>query len=491
MAPNKKKKKPVSNPARGFATTSTASKPKVNVAKEVESGVLLDISENHAAPISADAGIPTKKPSNEEQEKALHELTPEELESQLENSGLQILVEKHGEKTKKEASRQILRLQTEKRLLRSQADYLGIRQWLPPEIMQIITDMLQANEDSNGFLKATPDSNHASADLCEDDLLIKLWTLKRILPMLGFQEQRTDLAIRHLLTAMAISGPQSLASGKEPLWGLDESLAWLGLNSELVDLPRFEGREGQSRGAADQNPSGILANTPDTTPAQSRPESSLSKDCPPQQLQIDEDSTFSSASDLDSDAEPEQLVRKYLELQSRLHDVSPELTENDARRQRGKSKHSVVNGDMDSSTKRRIERIRAKIHKIKSDLLFDEDEANGRWADIRIDLAQEAAERKRLGIRSDTEQKITPSIQSDNHQAESQEDDVTDGMLSDFFSSLPETTTDPVTGSSIISTANQEGKNVEIRDFGKWTGMSPRRALEEACRARWDLRPMN
>ena len=485
MAPNKKKKKPVSNPARGFATTSTASKPKVDAAKELESGVLLDTPENHAAPVNADAGTLTEKPSNEDREKALHELTPEELESQLENSGLQILVEKHGEKVKKESSRQVLRLQTEKRLLRSQADHLSIRQWLPPEIMQIITDMLQAKEDSNGFLKAIPDSNNATTDLCEDDLLIKLWVLKRVLPMLGFQEQMTDRAIRHLLKAMTKSGFQSLASGKEPVWGVDECLAWLGSNSEPIDLPRFESREGQSRGSADQKRSGILADTPDTTPTQSRPESPLSKDCPPRQVQVDEDSTVSSGSDSDSDLEPEQLVRKYLELQSRLHDISPELTEEDARRQRrGKSKQSVVNGDMDSSRKRRIERIRAKIHKIKSDLLFDEVEANGRWADIRIDLAQEAAERKRLGIRNGLEQKVTPIIQSNNYPAKSQEDDVTDGMLSDFFSSLPETVTDPVTGSSIISTADKEGRNVEIRDFGKWTGVSPRRALEEACRAR-------
>ena len=485
MAPSKKKKKPASNPARGFATTSTASKPKVDVAKEFESGVLLDIPEKYATPINADAGTLTEKPSNEEREKALHELTPEELESQLENSGLQILIEKHGEKTNKEASRQVFRLQTERRLLRSQADHLSIRQWLPPEIMQLITDMLQAKDDSNGILKTTPGSNNATTDLCEDDLLIKLWALKRILLMLGFQDRMTDLAICHSLAATPNPCLQSLASGKEPVWGLDECLAWLGLNSELLDLPRFEGREGQSRGAADQKRSGIGANTPDTTPAQSRPESPLGKDYPPQQLQIDEDSTLSSASDSDSDVEPEQLVRKYLELQSQLHDISPELTENHAKQQRrGKSKQPVVNGVMDSSRERRIERIRAKIHRIKSDLLFDEDEANGRWADIRIDLAQEAAERKRLGIRKDTEQKVTPTTQSNNHQAKSQQEDVTDDILSDFFSSLPETVTDPVTGSSIISTANQEGRNVEIRDFGKWTGVSPRRALEEACRAR-------
>ena len=493
MAPNKKKKKPASNPARGFATISTASKSKNDGAKELQGGARLDTEDDDTLSTVAENRVRTENSVTKEREKPLDELTPEELESQLEESGLQILVENHGEKMKKVISRQVLRIQSEKRLLRSQAEQLSIRQWLPPEIMQIIIDLLQAQEDSNGYLKTHLDSNDAATDLSDDDLLMKLWTLKRILPLLGFPEQRTDLALRHIVRTVTKAGPQSLALSKDSIWGLDECLAWLALNSEPIELPKFEGREGLSHYSADQQPSGLSTDTPASTPTDSRPESPLGKEHPPQQSQTDEDSTPSSASDSDSDAEPEQLVTKYLRLQSRLHEISPDLTGNDARRQRrGKGKHPIIGGNTDSSTKRRIERLRAKIHKVKSDLLFDEDKANSRWADIRMDLAQEAAERKTLGIRNDGDQeRATPTVRSNKNLPESNDDDdEMDGMLSTFFSGLPDTATDPTTGLSIISTA-QEGSNVEIRDFGKWTGMNPRRVLEEACKARWDFHFVN
>lgn len=488
MAPNKKKKKPASNPARGFATTSTASKPKHDVAKELDGGVPLDSPDAHDFATTAEDNIRKEVSSSKEPEKALCELTPEELESQLEQSSLQLLVESHGEKTKKEVSRQVSRLQTERRLLRSQAEYLGIRQWLPPEIMQIITDLLQAEEVASGHLQAIFDGNKPATDLSEDEILIKLWTLKRLLPLLGFPEQKTDLALRYLLKAMNKSGSQSLSRGKESMWGLDECLAWLALVSEPADLPRFDSREGQSHNSAGQERSVIITTTPATTPSDSRPESPFGEQHPPQQPQVpDEDSSPSSASDPDSDVEPENMVTRYLALQTRLHEISPELTKIDAKQQRrGKGKRPIINGNRDSSSKRKIERLTAKIHKIKSDLLFDEDEANSRWGEMRDDLAQDAAERKRLGIKNDGEQqKVTSTARSNAKFVESNDgDDDVDNMLGGFFTSLPDTTTDPATGLSIMSIASQEGSTVEIRDFGKWTGMSPRRVLEEACKAR-------
>lgn len=488
MAPNKKKKKPASNPARGFATTSTASKPKHDEAKELEGAVELGNPNTLAFSATAEEPLQKKCTSSRESEKELGELTPEELESRLEDSGLQILVESYGERTKKDVSRQMSRLQTEKRLLRSQAEHLGVRQWLPPEIMQVITDLLQAQVYSKRELLASPNSIRSTSDFSEDDLLIKLWTLKRLLPLLGFSQQRTDLVLRHLLTSMDKLGAQSISSGKESVWALDECLTWLALDCEQTDLPRFDGRGGQPNGSADQQRSGLMTDTPVATFTDTSPDSSLGNDHTPQQpLSPDGDSSLSSASESDSDAEPEHLVTRYLELQSRLYKINPELTEADARRQRrGKGKHPIGTGNLDSTSKRRTERLTAKIQKIKSDLLFDEDKANGRWANIRIDLAQETAERKKLGISSDGEQKkVMSPVQSNANLAESHDgDDDVDGMLGAFFTSLPDATTDPATGLSIMSTKSQEGTDVEIRDFGKWTGLSPRRVLEEACKAR-------
>ena len=488
---NKKKKKPASNPARGFATTSTASKPKTDEANKLEGGVELGNSDILASSATAEEPLQTKCISGRESEKELGELTPEELESRLEDSGLQILVESYGEKTTKNVSRQLSRLQTEKRLLRSQAEHLSIRQWLPPEIMQIITDLLQAQVNSKGDLQANSNSIRSTFHFSEDDLLIKLWTLKRLLPLLGFSQQWTDSALRHLLTLMDKLGTQSISSGKESIWGLDECLTWLALNCEQTDLPRFDGRDGRSNGSANQQHSGSMTDTSVATFTDTSHESPLADDDTPQgPLTPDRDTSLSSASESDSDAEPEHLGTRYLEVQSRVHEISPDLTQMDARRQRrGKGKHSVVTDHLDSTSKRRIERLTAKIQKIKSDLLFDEDKANSKWANIRIDLAQETAERKKLGIRSDGQQnKIMPTVQSKATLAESHDgnDDV-DGMLGAFFTGLPDAIADPATGLSIMSTKSQEGTNVEIRDFGKWTGLSPRRVLEEACKARFDF----
>ena len=487
MAPNKKKKKPASNPARGFATTSTASKTKDNGAQEFENAVQSEVSSAPVLPESVEKGIRTEDSSNREPEKALHELTPEELESQLEDASLQNLVEIHGEKTKKSVSRQVSRIQTEKRLLRSQAEHLGIRQWLPTEIIQIITDLLQAQDNIKGSLQEVFESNKVATCLSEDDLLIKLWALKTLLSLLGFSEQRTDLALRYLLKNLNDLGPPSLSPGKDSAWGLEECLVWLALNSEPADLPSFESSERQSTHSAEKKLSELMTNTPATTPTDSRPESPVRKENPQPPQASEEDTSLTSASDLDSDAEPEDLVKNYLQLQLRLHEINPELTEVDDRRQRrGKGKNPILDGNMDSTRKRKIGRLSARINKIKSDLLFDEDKANHKWAEIRLDLVQEAAERKRLDIRNEGPQpKATPTMQSNAKLAELNDDDHdTDGMLGGFFSSLPDTATDPVTGLSVMSMTGQEGNNVEIRDFGKWTGMSPRRVLEEACKAR-------
>ena len=78
MAPNKKKKKPAGNPARGFATTSIASKPKPEkvVATKEEEAVTED------RPVEADA-VPGPPPSSEPVP-SKPDPTPEELEAQLE-----------------------------------------------------------------------------------------------------------------------------------------------------------------------------------------------------------------------------------------------------------------------------------------------------------------------------------------------------------------------------------------------------------------------
>src|SRR5690242_5635463 len=118
MAGGKKKKKPAAAAAaRGFATTSIASKPRVDPVDATGTGstespesrgVAASLQNGGAA---ADSGGAKDEP-----------LSPEEFERRLEESELQLLAEKHSQKVKREAQRQRARLETDRRLLRSQAE---------------------------------------------------------------------------------------------------------------------------------------------------------------------------------------------------------------------------------------------------------------------------------------------------------------------------------------------------------------------------------
>lgn len=235
MAPNMKKKKPASNPARGFATTSIASKPKeVHVTEESGTAV-----PNQDEKPGRDDPVLSTSTAVELTSKELHELSPEELEVQLEESDLQLLVEKHREKSKKDASRQIARLQTERRVLRTQAEPLSTHRWLPPELMLQITDQL-LTQMPLGALYVESDNKVKPQSIPEDDLSVRLWTLRQVLMKLGFLEARIQKAISQLLQNDQLAKHATLAQAKDFIWGLEECLDWLGLVCEPGEMPDYE-----------------------------------------------------------------------------------------------------------------------------------------------------------------------------------------------------------------------------------------------------------
>jgi ATP-dependent RNA helicase DHX29 len=204
----------------------------------------------------------------------------------------------------------------------------------------------------------------------------------------------------------------------------------------------------------------------------------------------DVETLSTSQSETESDLEPDELLGQYLSVQRRLFEINPESFDFCWKGQRhGKNKAAAVNGELKLNTDPVIARLTAKLKKIKSDVLFDEDEAKRRWAEIQIDLAKDASDRKRLGIRdiNDLKQPKDRIILNFNANDSGSPDDGEDAadMLGELFSTLPDTTTDPATGLSGMSTLELGGSTVKIRDFGKSTGMSPRRIFEEACKSRY------
>lgn len=197
----------------------------------------------------------------------------------------------------------------------------------------------------------------------------------------------------------------------------------------------------------------------------------------------------SSWSGSDSDLEPEQLVEKYLTLQARLYEINPKAVDGSTHsRKVGKNRLPASIDNLDSDTKPAVKRLTGKLDKIRADVLFDEDEANRRWTEMQVKLAREHAERTKLGVHGNqgSERQTVVKASSDfvEHLETSEPTDETEDMLGELFANLPESTTNASTGVSDLSTTDSNGHTVEIRDFGKWTGMSPRRVLEETIRSR-------
>ena len=251
MAGAKKKKKPAANPARGVATTSIASKPRPDIVEEQPLSVRAAKNGSHAppsknnAPPSAEAGHESSLGGQEST--TSKELSPEEFEKQLDESELQLLVEKHGQKTKRDAQRQRTRLETDRRLLRSQADLVNAPKWLPPDLVDHILDLIKA--EGRFAASNISSENVGSGKLpSEEDMIVRLWTLRLTLLSAGFPDTRTSSALQHILD---IATHVSTAA-RDSIWGLEEALDWLARECDLEDLPTYELRRKPTSKGRDQ-----------------------------------------------------------------------------------------------------------------------------------------------------------------------------------------------------------------------------------------------
>ena len=236
MPPNRKKKKATANPARGFATTSIASKQNFKSAKDIGEGSELDLQHVQMSMTKSEKAATCSEQSEKEQP---DEMSPEEFEAQLEMTELQNFLEKYGEKCQRETSRQVSKLRTEKRLMRAQADFLSTSQWLPSEIMQQILDYVCAKSTqvlNRSGLSVASDSR----ELSDDDVLIRYWKLFSTLSQLGFSYEEVMEAFCYLLKLQFFSGFPPIDVPKEGFWGLDDCLHWLALKSSCGDKPDYE-----------------------------------------------------------------------------------------------------------------------------------------------------------------------------------------------------------------------------------------------------------
>lgn len=194
-----------------------------------------------------------------------------------------------------------------------------------------------------------------------------------------------------------------------------------------------------------------------------------------------------TSSDSESDLDADELVTKYVSIQTRIHLLRPDLTQMEVRRDRRGKQASQTHQNRREISDPEVGRLLTKLNRIESDILFDQDEAYRQWLEARITLVKEAAERKRLDLYQDNattnnaeDQTSTANLKGLEHS----DTEDTSMILGDLFSSLPDTRTDSVTGVTTMVDESSTGVSIVIKDFGNWNGVSPRRTFEEACKAR-------
>ncbi|KAI9167299.1 ATP-dependent RNA helicase DHX29 [Paramyrothecium foliicola] len=481
----KKKKKPAANPARGFATTSVASKPRPE-ATSAESKPSPHPGKPANAPPSAKqdappSGATTGEATEAGQASQEKPLSPEEFEKQLQESELQLLVEKYSQKIKRDAQRQRSRLDTDRRLLRVGADSVNSLKWLPTELMDHVLDLVQAE---GRFATAGLSSENAGAGKMpsEEDMIVRLWTLQHTLLLASFPKDRVQAVIQHILDiAPTVSFPT-----KDSIWGLEEAFDWLARECAIEELPPYETKSKPiSRETPNDSPLSTRSNTPRLTEAQNvrKGKGGNANGASTKLAQ-----SRKAVVNYDSDLEPDELVPQYLTTKEKLLELERNFDSNSKK----SSKH-----DPDSDEALIVAKLEAKIRRIENDVLFDKFIAEQQWKSRKTEVERRlAVARKDARPQPDDppapEEKASEDSdeQGINDEAERiaaeilAENDSDGDDLGGLFASLPQNEVDPATGQSQTVVNASDGTRIVVRDFGKWTGVAPRRALEEACRSR-------
>ncbi|KAJ5542979.1 Helicase C-terminal [Penicillium sp. DV-2018c] len=471
MPPNsKKKKKPASNPARGFATVSTPSKVKPEpttipspATEESKPTPGIESQPDPSAPPTADSAVPQGTSS-------VQGYTPEELERHLEEAELQILVDKYATKCKTDAARQAAKLDTERRVFRQQSTQLSLLEWLPTEIQDSILEL--AGTEEVEYLTANGRSTSAKQASSEEELYYKLWTLKETLVKLEFPEHRVEEALKHVLHYFA-GNPTN--AGRDVAWNLDEALEWLAMHSDKNELPSYtqttrqlKDTDGVTSYMSDSKPSGF------STPSSSRN----------QGKQVNKKDDWKAAKvpppvsyDSDSSVDPDVMVPEWLGLQTQLYKLEPELFDRPGKGKKGRGGAANLSDDPE------VSKLQRKIAKIERDVLFERREAEYIWDQKLDELRKDATFNRRPVDRkkkspTETGGRPRPEI-SEEIDPSLLEIDGMEDALGDMFQ------TEPEESESLLNLPPPETKIAfTIRDFGKLTGLSPRRVLEETCKSR-------
>ncbi|KAL5628900.1 hypothetical protein BROUX41_002291 [Berkeleyomyces rouxiae] len=538
-----KKRKPIKNPARGFATVSIASKPRTDATTDATAedpenptkpaddstsavanaapGASGSNGKPGVAPAAASAtrSNPTARNSpptatgsavagdaSKSQPAPERELTAEEFAAQLEESELQLLVEANVDQMRQTVKRQRQRLYTDLRVMRSQADPINSQKWMPQEIIDSVMDLIQAEKRFGSSSKTTSSTQALSKSKAqqEDSMAIRLWTLQQTLLELGISDDRVQQATQAVLN---IGPDPPNGSTKDNVWGLEEALEWLARECSADELPSYDGN------ALEKKPLEPPLSE-QATSRQTSPYTKKSSEKKPAAPAAKKKSIF--LYDF-SDIDPDDFPTEFLDTKTKIFKIQRSIPTH-----KKASKNTVSLSEEDSAT---LDRLQAKLDHIESDVLFDKHArilADRQWQTDKVVLEKEIMAEKQaqskaraeaaragmqetetMGLKQVTEMSPTKDPESLNGEpdndadelakeaermaaellaeAEDEDDDALD--LGGLFENLPQMDTDE-DGKSALVTKSSSGITVTIRDFGEPAGMNPATTLKTMCQSR-------
>lgn len=195
-------------------------------------------------------------------------------------------------------------------------------------------------------------------------------------------------------------------------------------------------------------------------------------------------------SDLESEIDLDELIPTYLKIKGKLYEIDPSLVETTTKKHSkgARAKKGSTNQAPQSVA---VRKLLSQLQQITSDALFDEYEAEAQWPAKRNQIAQDKANRRQeqsdqpAAPQEEEEAKVAtrPDVPSPDPSItvidpNENEDEV--DLLGGMFSAVPDVL-EPrqAQGETTVS------ENVTLRDFGKSSGLTPRRLLEEAVRSRF------
>ncbi|KAK6536166.1 hypothetical protein TWF281_000412 [Arthrobotrys megalospora] len=498
MPPKKNsKRKTPANPARAPATTSLPSKAKLQQAEEEKARLVAEEEERKAAAAAAEeeaARQAAAKSSGTDNDKSI---TPEDYAAQLEDNELQEFLEKNGDKVFREARRVVTKYEGDRRTLRATGNTgctsFNVSDWLDECDIEHILQTFRETDEAKHTVTASDETAYS----------LEIWKLYHALSDLGFREPH----IKEVIT-LGISTPEDAIEYLILSYPEDELPSFINQNSR----PPKNGQPLSQIAVGDAPFKAENKELLDTLPVDLSP-GPVAEALEKEPAEILEDD-ISSESDYDEEnLDPAILVSQYLRYMRKTSKITGIWTAGSSKKSKKKANAGVCISQSVPLTKERSQQLsilKSKLEKLKTDPLFDQEQAVELWdkeveeerqrsiatARSRARKAATGENKQRTGSGSRGTSRSRPSVNGD-----SGDEAIINGFggmkigrRSRASSRASASSTDAGAFGTIFNAdpENEEAKplantTVFVRDFGKTSEVNPssKKVLDEAVSGRY------